>query len=165
MFIRIPIPLSRIQPNIKTQEEQLRTWKRLVLDYQKNIKKCTLNLGEDTELFGNDKIGRKMPIDGQTQIMTELEKTGNACALDKQRLQWEVYWYPLDELGNMIYKYISDNGLNNTVCTVFELVSGGDTTQQDFHGLDEAVVLKSLMALQASGKCEVFEGGEGVKFF
>lgn len=160
-----PFILPSIQPNIKTQEEQLRTWKKLVLDYQKHLKKCTLNLGDDTELFSNTTINRKLPVDGQSLVLSELEKSGNALAVDKRRLQWEVYWYTLDELGNLIYKYISDNGLNNTVCTVFELVSGDDTAQEEFHGLEESVVLRCLRVLQANGKCEVFEDGEGVKFF
>lgn len=155
---------SRIQPNLKTQEEQIRTWKKLVLDFQKHQKKCTLNVGDETELFANEKISRKLPVDGRILVMTELEKSGNASG-DKRRLQWEIYWYPLDELGNMIYKYICDNGLNNTVCTVFELVGGEDTAQEEFHGLDEGVVLKALKVLQSNGKCEVFEDGEGVKFF
>lgn len=122
-------------------------------------------MGDETQLFYNDKINRKLPIDGQTLVLNELEKSGNACALDKRRLQWEVYWHTLEELGNLIYKYITNSGLNKTVCTVFELVSGDDTAQEEFHGMDEAVVLKSLKALQANGKCEVFEDGEGVKFF
>lgn len=155
----------RIQPNLKTQDEQIKKWKKIVLDFQKHHKKCTLNVGDDSELFSNEQIGRKLPADGRTLVMNELEKSGNASPVDKRRLQWEVYWYPLDELGNMIYKYISDNGLNNTVCTVFELVSGEDTTQEEFHGMDEAVVLKALKVLQTNGKCEVFDDGEGVKFF
>ena len=118
-----------------------------------------------TELFHNEAIARKLPIDGQTLVMTVLVKSGYACALDKRRLQWEVYWYPLDQLGNMIYKYITDRGLNNTVCTIFELISGEDTVDEKFHGLDQAVVVKALKLLQANGQCEVFEDGEGVKFF
>lgn len=122
-------------------------------------------MGDDTELFSNTTINRKLPVDGQSLVLSELEKSGNALAVDKRRLQWEVYWYTLEELGNLIYKYISDNGLNNTVCTVFELVSGDDTAQEEFHGLDESVILRCLRVLQTNDKCEVFEDGEGVKFF
>lgn len=154
-----------IQSNLKTQAEQLRTWTKLVLDYQKYHKKCTLDLGDDTKVFRNENLNRKLPLDGQILVLGELEKSGNAYAMDKRRLQWEVYWYPLAELGNIIYNYINRNGLNNTVCTVFELVSGEDTSQEEFHGLDESVVLKSLKILQSNGKCEVFDDGEGVKFF
>ena len=41
-------PFFTVQPNAKTREEQLKTWKKLVLDYQKHNNQCTLNLGDDT---------------------------------------------------------------------------------------------------------------------
>lgn len=122
-------------------------------------------MGDESDLFANEAISRKLPLDGRTLVLGELEKTGNASTVDKRRLQWEIYWYSLDELGNMIYKYVSDRGLNNTVCTIFELISGEDTAQEEFHGMDDSVVVKALKLLQTNGKCELFEDGEGVKFF
>ena len=52
----------------------------------------------------------------------------------------------------------------NTVCTLFELTNGVDTTEEEFYGLDESLILASLRTLEASRKAELIDR-EGVKFF
>lgn len=98
-------------------------------------------------------------------ILEELEKSGNAAPLDKKKLQWEIYWHPLDEWGNIIYRWASDNGMTNTVCTLFEISQGENAVDEEFYGLDQSVLVKALRTLQAKQKCELFDDNEGVKFF
>lgn len=99
--------------------------------------------------------------------MEELEKSGNASPVDKKKLQWEIYWHPLDEWGNIIYKWASDNGMANTVCTLYEISQGENSVDEEFYGLDQSVLTKALKTLQAKQKCELmsFDDNEGVKFF
>lgn len=77
---------------------------------------------------------------------------------------WEIYWYTLDEFGNMIYKWAADNSMLGQVCTTYEIVNGDNSTDQEFHGLSNDVLLKALKRLEQSGKCELIDD-EGVKFF
>lgn len=51
------------------------------------------------------------------------------------------------------------------MCTLFEISEGPEAVGQPFHGLDEAVLLRSLQTLELQKKAEIFPGGEGVKFF
>ena len=51
------------------------------------------------------------------------------------------------------------------MCTLFEISEGPEVVGQPFHGLDEAVLLRSLQTLELQKKAEIFPGGEGVKFF
>lgn len=83
---------------------------------------------------------------------------------------------------------VCDGGLNNTICTVFELQSGDDTTSQgnlitvssalnsifsikEFHGIDLNVLHRALKLLEKQGKAEIISGSAsdgsdaGVKFF
>lgn len=87
--------------------------------------------------------------------------------LDKKRFQWEIYWHPLDEWAELIYKWAIDTGLTNTVCTMFEIVNGENSVDQEFYGLDEGIVRKALQTLEVKGRCELIsmDDAEGVKFF
>lgn len=59
-----------------------------------------------------------------------MAKTGRAAPIDKSRNVWEVYWHSLDEWGNLIYSWACNSGMNNTVCTLFELREGDNTADQ-----------------------------------
>lgn len=157
----------RIQLHGKTKELQLSVWASLVLKYFRHNRKSQLTIGEESDLFSNQQIQRKLSNDGILLIMEELEKSGNASPLDKSKLQWEIYWHPLEEWGNIIYKWASDNGMTNTVCTLYEISHGENSTNEEFYGLDESVLRKALKALQVKQKCELmsFDDNEGVKFF
>ena len=55
----------------------------------------------------------------------------------------------------------------NTVCTLFELSQGEETEQQEFHGLEDWLLMRALRTLEVEGKAELLTVGdlEGVKFF
>lgn len=150
----------------KTREIQLNSWAGLVLKYQQSLNQPILNINdENTELFVNKELKRRLNVDGRGLVMKTLEKTAHAVPIDpKKRDKWEVYWYTLDELANMIYKWATDNAMLGQVCTVFEVVNGDNSTDQQFHGLSLDVVLKALRKLEQSEKCELIDD-EGVKFF
>lgn len=54
-------------------------------------------------------------------------RNGKASPTDKNKNVWEIYWHSLDEWGNMIYNWACENGMNNSVCTLFELINGENT--------------------------------------
>ena len=53
----------------------------------------------------------------------------------------------------------------NTVCTFYELTEGADSVDQQFHGLESELLIKSLKTLEVQRKAEIFPDDEGVKFF
>lgn len=57
-----------------------------------------------------------------------------------------------------------DIGFTNTVCTIYELINGENTESQEFHSLDEIVMIRALQCLQTQHHAELFEGNIGVKF-
>jgi len=63
-------------------------------------------------------------------ILEELGKSGNASPLDKNKQRWLVYWHTLEEWGDIIYNWAQENGFVGSVCTLFELTQGEDTTEQ-----------------------------------
>jgi ESCRT-II complex subunit VPS25 len=65
----------------------------------------------------------------------------------------------------LIHSWALASGMTNTVCTFYEITSEDHSVGQEFHNLDERVLLKALKVLEGRGKCEVFDNNEGVKFF
>lgn len=63
-------------------------------------------------------------------ILEELEKSGNASPLDKTKQRWLVYWHTLEEWGDIIYNWAQANGFIGSVCTLYELTQGENTTEE-----------------------------------
>lgn len=141
-----------------------------MLEYCKTTKKCTIDIREASSLpvFNNTNINRKLNSAFVVAILSDLQRTGNAAALDKHKNRWEVYWHTLEEWGSIIYNYVSGKGSVNTVMTLYELTQSDDVQDEEFFGLENEVLIKALRKLEGSGKCELIVGDEqveGVKFF
>ncbi|NWH40965.1 VPS25 protein, partial [Chloropsis hardwickii] len=109
----------------------------------------------------------KLPLESILVVLEELRKNGNLEWLDKNKTSFLIMWKRPEEWGKLIYQWVSRNGLTNSVFTLYELVSGDDTENEEFHGLDEATLLRALQALQQEHKAEIItlDDGRGVKFF
>ncbi|XP_077997606.1 vacuolar protein-sorting-associated protein 25-like [Glandiceps talaboti] len=162
-------PFFTLQPNLETRQKQLQAWCSLVLSYHKHKKIFSLDVTEaqSSPLFHNTQIDRKLPVDAVHIVLEELRKKGNLEWADKSRRRCLIMWRTPEEWGSLLYQWASTNGLLNTVCTLYELVSGDDTSKEEFHGLDMMLLKRSLKTLEAQRKAELisFDGNEGVKFF
>ncbi|XP_059480146.1 vacuolar protein-sorting-associated protein 25 [Neocloeon triangulifer] len=162
-------PFFTIQPHSETRAKQLLAWRSLVLDYFKQTKESVLDVREvqNTPLFFNSKINRKLPQEGVMMILADLQTTGNAEPLDKTKNRWLIFWRTPEEWGKLLYNWAQSRGMTNSVCTLFELVAGDDTTDEEFYGLDMDVVVKAIRTLEMEKKAEImmFDDSHGVKFF
>uniref|UniRef100_S4PLQ4 Vacuolar protein-sorting-associated protein 25 n=1 Tax=Pararge aegeria TaxID=116150 RepID=S4PLQ4_9NEOP len=162
-------PFFTIQPHAETRAKQLEAWQQLIAIYLKSNKQSTIDIREasNSPLFNNTSINRKLSPESILTILEDMAKSGKAAPVDKSKNVWEIYWHSLDEWGNMIYNWANINGMNNTVCTLFELREGENSVGEEFHGLDMNVLIKALKSLEMKGKCELmeFDDNQGVKFF
>ncbi|XP_031780651.1 vacuolar protein-sorting-associated protein 25 [Nasonia vitripennis] len=162
-------PFFTLQPHAETRAKQIAAWKSLVLDYFRTTKQAILDIREihSTPLFNNVSIDRKLPSEVVSVIVEELAKSGNATPLDKAKLRWVVSWHTLDEWAEIIYSWAQTNGFAGSVCTFYELTQGENTVDQEFHGLDNELLVRALKTLEAAKRAEliIFDDNEGVKFF
>ncbi|EDW02097.1 vacuolar protein-sorting-associated protein 25 [Drosophila grimshawi] len=161
-------PFFTLQPHEETRQKQFKVWTDLFLKYLKHNNKFTLGINDQTSpLFCNESINRRLSPEFIQLILEQLQQTGHAAPLDKKRQEWQVYWHTLEEYGNMVYDWIQETGQTNSICTLYEIASGENTTQLEFHDVDEAVLLNALRLLEEKGKCELIEmdGSYGAKFF
>lgn len=115
-----------MQPHAETRVRQIAAWKALIIEYAKAAKLSIVDIGEASNLplFYNTAIDRKVDNDTIQLLLIELQKTGNASPVDKQKHRWEIYWHTLEEWSSIIYNYITENNLVNSVLTLFELTQG-----------------------------------------
>lgn len=147
----------------------MQAWRQLVLDYVKANKQSIVDVREaqNSPLFRNTTISRQLSIEGIIQVMEDLSKTGHSEPIDKARNRWYIYWEPIEEMSNAIYRWASNNGFLGSVCTFYELVEGENTTEEIFYGLDSEVLHRVLKKLEQQKKAEImiFDDSQGVKFF
>jgi len=162
-------PFFTSQPNVETEEKRMEAWQNLVLDYCRHHRIFILDIQEaiQSPLFSNKSINRLLDINGVHKVLESLHRQNRAEWCDKLKKRCFVYWRTPEEWGSLIYRFISDNGMTNTVCTFYELTHGDNVQSEEFVGLDEALLCKSLKTLELQRKAEViaFDGNEGVKFF
>lgn len=162
-------PFFTLQPHPETRAKQVSAWKNLILEYCQKNKIYIIDVREANQmaLFNNSAINRKLEASVVSSILSELAKSDNAAPTDKPKHRWEIYWHTLEEWASMIYDFVWDRGMQNTVLTLFELAQGDDVQDQEFCGIQTDVLIKVLRLLENKRKCELILSDEdqGVKFF
>ncbi|XP_065559626.1 vacuolar protein-sorting-associated protein 25-like [Artemia franciscana] len=163
-------PFFTLQPNEDTRNKQLEAWRNLALEYCKANKQFILDINEaySCPLFNNKSINRKLSEEGIRTVVESLRDRKAANWVDTQKSKFYVFWHTPEEWGNLIYNWANANGMMNSVCTFFELSQGEDTANEEFHNLDEGLLLLALKSLESKRKAEIIqldEETQGVKFF
>ncbi|XP_051014638.1 vacuolar protein-sorting-associated protein 25 isoform X2 [Acomys russatus] len=125
-------PFFTLQPNVDTRQKQLAAWCSLVLSFCRLHKQPSMTVMEAQEspLFNNVKLQRKLPVESIQIVLEELRKKGNLEWLDKNKSSFLIMWRRPEEWGKLIYQWVSKSGQNNSVFTLYELTSGEDTEDE-----------------------------------
>ncbi|MCJ1401139.1 hypothetical protein MMC11_004351 [Xylographa trunciseda] len=169
-------PFWTIQPTLSTRAAQYRKWAALILAYCQHQRLYSLTLTDalQTPLFHNSTLHKRLTLGEARQVIDWM------CSTDGDgRAEWIVagdgrgkerawiWWRSVEEWGESIREWVEATGQKNTVLTLYELVEGESTVDQDFHGLDPEVLQRALAGLVKRGKAQVFGSADeqGVKFF
>jgi len=158
-------PFFTIQPHSATRAKQLEAWRHLVLNYCQVHTISVLDLADagDLPLFHNASISRRLPAEAILIVLEDLAQNGNLEWTDKSKRRGHIFWKSPAQLGQEIYKWISDSGQKGTVLTLVELEEEGE--KNSWRGVSQEVIVKALKTLEAERKCEIFDEMDGVKFF
>jgi len=162
-------PFFTIQPNLETRKAQLEAWRSLVLDFcqQNNIHQLHIRDWLNKSPFCNEAIDRRLNLESLKIVINSLvEKRFAEWVSGKEKETCLIYSRPLEQWATIIYDYVKEKSLQNTILTFYELLEGDSTKDRDFHQLDEIIFVKALKILEKSGKAAVIEmdGNRGVKF-
>lgn len=163
-------PFFTIQPNLETRKAQLEAWRSLILDFcqQHNIHQLCLRDWLNKPPFHNESIDRRLSLESLRLIINSLveKRFAEWVGSSKDKETCLVYARPPDQWAQIIYDYVKEKSLHNTILTFYELLEGDSTNDREFHQLDEIIFLKALKVLEKQGKAAVIEmdGNKGVKF-
>lgn len=171
-------PFFTLQPNEDTKRKQIDAWCSLVIDYckLKRIYQFDLNEMQTSELFLNKKLERKCSLDLICAIVDELVKRNRAewqfsgiGKSSKRTNKCFIYWHTLDEWAQKIYDYVIRHSLQNTVCTMYELIDSDEVKKESFYRIDRQIFLKCIKILENLRKAELIHLDDndepGIKFF
>lgn len=161
-------PFYTIQPNLETRKAQLEAWRSLILDFcqQQNIHQLHLRDWLNKPPFYNETIDRRLSLESLKLIISSLVERRFAEWVDKDKETCLIYSRPPEQWAEIVYNYVKEKSLQNTILTFYELLEGDSTMDREFHQLDETIFLKALKILEKAGKAAVIEmdGNKGVKF-
>ncbi|WRT64603.1 uncharacterized protein IL334_001536 [Kwoniella shivajii] len=163
-------PFFTLQPNPSTLSHQLELWRTLVLKWAKHERVYEVNVdGEVGGVFDNKKIKRQLLPPSMKRLLTEMVKNGEAAPdPPKQDTKYLLYWRKPDEWGDLIYTWVTENGLNSSIMTFYEITDGDLSHVTEFYELPTPLLRKALESLVKRGKAQLLEGkgeiGEGVRF-
>jgi len=169
-------PFFTRQPNETTRSSQLASWAELILSYcaHHHIFQLTPADAAATPLFNNAKLRRRLPLRDIVEVLNWM-----ASEPGGRRVQWVdekagpasercwVFWRRPEEWATLVEGWIDETGQRNSVLTLYELAEGDATVGQDFHGIHQGLLQKSLQVLVKRGKAQIFgqENELGIKFF
>eukprot|EP01095_Lingulamoeba_sp_RSL-Kostka_P009557 TRINITY_DN3322_c1_g3_i1.p1 TRINITY_DN3322_c1_g3~~TRINITY_DN3322_c1_g3_i1.p1 ORF type:complete len:181 (+),score=42.01 TRINITY_DN3322_c1_g3_i1:97-639(+) len=162
-------PFFTLQPVLITRQTQIQMWRELIFSYCKAKNMHKLDVDNSIELFNNEEIDRKLSNDQIKIIFDDLIRTNNAEWTTKTQNQINIFWKTINEWANLIYTWACNNGLNNSVCTLYEIREGDYVQDEEFYGLDNDILVRALKVLENERKAQMFTGNDidsiGVKFF
>uniref|UniRef100_A0A671LY48 Vacuolar protein-sorting-associated protein 25 n=1 Tax=Sinocyclocheilus anshuiensis TaxID=1608454 RepID=A0A671LY48_9TELE len=125
-------PFFTLQPNVDTRQKQLAAWCSLVLSFCRQSKLFTLDVleAQESAVFNNNRIHRKLSVEAIQVVFEELRKKGNLEWLDKNKSRCLIMWRRPEEWGKLIHQWVSKNGMVNLVFTLYELSNGDDTEKE-----------------------------------
>ncbi|KAJ2958413.1 hypothetical protein NQZ79_g5972 [Umbelopsis isabellina] len=183
-------PLYTRQPTEATWQNQVKEWERIILAYYRTHRLYRLNLVEDTvpgasPVFDNQRIKRsyqtcrigRLTFETLEEIVNEMVRKGVAewvsdskSSAKPSHTQALIYWRSPEEWATLLWNWINERGLNNSIMTVYEIANGELAEGTEFYEMDGTVLMKALEVLSAKGNAQIFTGtGDvdsiGVKFF
>ncbi|KAL8283766.1 hypothetical protein RQP46_005561 [Phenoliferia psychrophenolica] len=171
-------PFFTRQPNEQTWSHQAAQWSALILAHARHHRTFRLDLSDETcqlELFKNKTLDRYLYLPTLRAVVEQMVAAGTA-EYDPPKLSSKavptgflIYWRRPEEWATLIYDWIKESGLTNSIMTFYELTEGGDLVHTtEFFQLPEPFLRRALDVLVKGGKAQVFKGlgedGDGVKF-
>ena len=153
-------PFFTIQPNQETRKAQLEAWRSLIIDFcqHRNIHQLHLKEWLNKPPFFNETIDRRLSLDSlRTVISSLVEKRFAEWVNERDKESCLIYSRPPQQWAKILYDYVKEKSLQNTILTFYEMLEDDSTKDREFHRLDETIFLKALKILEREGKAAVIE--------
>lgn len=163
-------PFFTIQPVAETRAKQMKMWIDLIIAFQKANGRSEINTEKDfgLPLFKNSKINRSLSVEGIRTVLEDMVARGYGEWQDDNKIVCSTTERSVEDWAQLIYKWATVTGQTSSICTLFEIIDGEVTEGEEFHGLEQSLMLRALRKLEKAEKVTLVEGGTdsemGVKF-
>lgn len=99
-------PFFTLQPVAETRERQTALWKDYVLEYCRAKRVWTLAVEEDSPLFCNAALKRKLPLEARRLFLNALAEEGRVEWLDKLQTRCLVHWRRPAEWAKEVQRWV-----------------------------------------------------------
>lgn len=156
-------PLSRLQPNADTREQQLGMWAQRIVNHCRTARLFSITPEDISALTQNPRIRRRLKDDALQAVFAYMRKSGLG-EMDGPKLM--VFWKKLDAWGALVLRWAEGHGKIGGIETVVGLCSGDDTRREEFFGMPPTYMQAVLAQLESVGKVSLFDisGSTAVKF-
>jgi ESCRT-II complex subunit VPS25 len=161
-------PFYTLQLNIETRTKQLLAWSHIIRDeYPMFIVDLS---GHLHEVFTNSKLKRGLSPEFLESLCEFLVEQDLGEWIVK-RSQFLTFKRSIGDWAALVHSWATKTGKINSIESVFGVFHGDDSRGELFHEIPNRVALRSLIALENLGKCELtFRTPDdfmtyGVKFF
>lgn len=138
-------PFFSLQITTSTRQNQLESWSRLIQRYCRHHKIFQLSVVDyqNTELFKNAKLNKTLYSDDIKKVIDFMVSPDG-----QQRAEWVtparasawIWWRRPEEWASSIASWVEETGQKASVLTLYEIVEGDATENQEFHGMDMEVL-------------------------
>ncbi|CAG9316842.1 unnamed protein product [Blepharisma stoltei] len=157
-------PFYTLQPNLDTRSQQLYLWTQILLEYSQKNRIYIATSHDFHDIMRNNEVSRSLSEEFKNVLFDYMLKQKNAI---REGEAYMIFWKKPEAWGEQVYRWAVDSGRVGSVETVEGLVSGDETTREEFYGMPVNYMMVILRSLEKSRKAELFQVGEGmaVKFF
>jgi len=161
-------PFFTLQPVLSTRERQLRLWQDFIISWHRSRSEQFLSVAE-WPFFRNDAIHRSLKAEDRSAVAEYLVRNGYAEWEDDTHARLLIIWERPGDIAAKLYQFVRDQGLVDTVLTVYEITEGEQFEGSPFAGMDDTILRRAIALLEDEGKASLFQGNtsaeDGVKFF
>lgn len=174
-------PFFTKQPNEQTWTAQRQQWTELVLAYCRfyrvwiiNERGVALSQGnidtdepekkeaEESELFHNKQIDRKLDLDTIQILFKEMMSQGDVSLVNKKdSSRFFVHWNRPEDWAAMVLEWVESTGQSGSVLTLYEIANGELSLRQEFHGIHPQVLELALAVLVKRGRAQLIKDEDG----
>lgn len=115
----------------------------------------------------------KLGLEDRRLYLGDLEASGRGRWLGADRRRFLVLWRGVKEWADLLYAWVKQSGMEDSVMSFEELVRGDDLALtpegRELRGLPRELLSAAVRALEERGKAKAFRGATqddvGIKFF
>ncbi|KAL5861918.1 hypothetical protein ACOSQ3_003208 [Xanthoceras sorbifolium] len=137
-----------LQPVRETREKQVQLWKELILDYFRTQKIFVIGLEEEFPFIVFTCCKRELaliPI-GRKKCILKWRPSGGSLHGNSTRLRCMF-----EDRECVQAQKVKENGLEDSVMTVEEILSGIESRGTELHGMDRTFLMRALKLVEIMG--------------